>query len=41
MYRLQGLWVWPHIMILALVCLMIDTVRPNLVGQSARGRGDY
>ena len=26
MYRLQRHWVWPHIMILALVCLIIDLV---------------
>ena len=26
MYRLQRHWVWPHIMILALVCLVIDAV---------------
>jgi len=26
MYRLERHWVWPHIMILALVCLVIDAV---------------
>ena len=26
MYRLQRHWIWPHIMILALVCLVIDIV---------------
>ena len=26
LYRLQGHWVWPHIMILFVVCLVIDIV---------------
>ena len=26
LYRIQGHWVWPHIMILFLVCLVIDLV---------------
>ena len=26
LYRLQGHWVWPHIMILFVVCLLIDII---------------